>query len=481
MAVLSAVLLCLPFLIPNLWILSWVSLVPFFLAIEGKTTKQIFYLSYFTGILFWAGTIYWLIHVSLIGLILLILYLSLFFALFGILTSLVLRKKYFLNFIFIPCLWVSLEYLRAHLFSGFGWALLGYSQYLNLPVIQVADITGTYGVSFLIVMANAAIFYLPKKNKSKSPLVIFIILLIPTLVYGFNQLERPLSGAETKISVVQGNIPQEEKWDEKFKRDILEKYKSLTRQASRDKPDLIIWPETSVPGYLLEEQWLYDEVTSLARETKTNLLVGAPVYDRDSGKSFNSAILFSPEGKMVLMHHKLHLVPFGEFVPFEGFLRFIRDHILIGDFIPGKKYTIFFPEKAASPFGVLICFEDTFPELVRRFINSGADFMINITNDAWFKKTAAPYQHLQASVFRAVENRINVVRSANTGYSGFINPKGEIINRVHLGKEEIGISGFSTQVLTVSKIPTFYRRFGDIFALMCIFLSLLLIFRPKKA
>jgi apolipoprotein N-acyltransferase len=252
----------------------------------------------------------------------------------------------------------------------------------------------------------------------------------------------------------------------------------LTRLASTDKPDLIIWPETSVPGYLLEEQKLYDEITSLAQERKAALLVGAPIFDRDSGRSLNSAILFSKEGKVKQIHSKLHLVPFGEFVPFENILGFIRNNIVIGDFIPGRTYTLF-PVKDNLNFSVLVCFEDIFPDLVRRFVKSGANFMVNITNDAWFKKTSAPYQHLQASVFRAVENRVNVVRAANTGYSGFIAPTGKIINRVHNKEEEIEIVGYASESLAISHKPTFYTRFGDVFALFCLALSCISLFIKK--
>ena len=364
--------------------------------------------------------------------------------------------------------------------------MLGYSQYSNLPIIQIADITGAYGISFLIVMGNLVIYSWCRRAKSKPPVLIFIILLTLSLLYGFNQLKQPTLGAGIKISVIQGNIPQEEKWGEEFKQSILKKYIVLTKQASLDNPQLIIWPETSVPGYLLQEQWLYSAITSLAQEAKTALLVGAPVADKNSDKSFNSAILISPEGKLLQVHHKLHLVPFGEFVPGEKFLRFIRNSIVIGDFIPGDEYSLFSLNKVSTrqeklnsqlKFGVLVCFEDIFPDLVRKFVRQGADFMVNITNDAWFKKSAAPYQHLQASVFRAVENRINIVRSANTGYSGFIDPKGRIVKRVHAQRQEIEISGFATQRLNIFPTTTFYTRFGDIFAVFCAFLTLVFILR----
>jgi len=334
--------------------------------------------------------------------------------------------------------------------TGFGWALLGYSQYLRLPVIQIADKTGVWGVSFVIMLINLAGYKLIK-NRLKRALVFVIIAILAlsaTLFYGYDKLREPFPSGGLVVSIIQGNIPQEKKWDERYREENLHMYEILTKEAAKEGPDLIIWPETSVPGYL-EEEDLLERITALADEVKIPLLVGAPSIDENENV-YNSAILISKNGKILKKHDKIHLVPLGEYVPFEEKFSFIRRFVdkPIGEFTPGSSHTIFKLENEAS-FGVLICFEDIFPSLVKNFVEKKADFMVNMTNDAWFMETAAPYQHAQASVFRAVENRVPLVRAANTGLSCFIDSKGKIVDRVKVGKKDIFVSGFKTSKIYI--------------------------------
>ncbi|MGD0337139.1 MAG: apolipoprotein N-acyltransferase [Candidatus Omnitrophota bacterium] len=484
LCVLSAALLVLSFPNANLWILAWVGFVPLFLATKDKSKSRAFLLSYITGTLFWFGAIYWLIHVTLLGMILLVLYLALYFALFGLVVSTMNHEPSTINYIFIPCVWVLLEYIRGNLLTGFPWALLGYSQYLNLPAIQIADITGPWGVSFLIMFANTAIveiIWSLKKGlmpRFKRTVFLLILILILSLGYGYFKIiginVASQDRGAAKISVIQGNIPQELKWDERYSNFALERYLSLSRLAARENPQLIVWPEASVPGILGEDNRVYQEVFSLAKEIKIPLLAGAVV--KDGANYFGSALSINAGGEIAGRYDKLHLVPFGEYIPLKNIFPFLETIVPIGDIQRGREYTIF---KLPAPnsrlpikFAVLDCFEDVFPELAREFTKRGARFLVNITNDAWYKQTSAPYQHLQASVFRAVENRVYLVRAANTGVSGFIFPTGKIISLV---KDKSGraifVEGFLTErIFTPDWLNSFYTRHGDIFIIICILL-----------
>ncbi|MFA5411541.1 MAG: apolipoprotein N-acyltransferase [Candidatus Omnitrophota bacterium] len=469
----SAILLILSFPDFNLWIFAWFGFVPVFFALKNKTRKEAFFLFFITGIVFWAGVIYWLAHVTLAGTTLLILYLALYFAIFGLIIRSVTRRSTPYALIFIPSAWVLLEYARGCLMTGFPWALLGYSQYLNLPVIQIADITAVWGVSFLIMFVNVAIveiiWSIRNRLMSRLKIVAFflILILILSLGYGYYRIlgikVASQESGSVKISIIQGNIPQELKWDERYNRFALEKYLDLSRLAAKGNPQLIIWPEAAVPGIFGEDDWVYGRVFSLAKEIKIPLLVGAVVKEREN--YFGSALLINAAGEIAGRYDKLHLVPFGEYIPLKNIFPFLETIVPIGDIQKGKEYTIFSPG-----FAVLDCFEDVFPDLAREFVKKGAGFLVNITNDAWYKRSSAPYQHLQASVFRAVENRVYLARAANTGVSGFISPTGEIFSLVRddSGKE-IFVDGFATEQIFKPEWPrTFYTRYGDIFPFLCL-------------
>ena len=496
LCILSAILLILSFPKFNLWILAWFAFVPLFFALRNKSKFKAFLLSYFAGIIFWVGTIYWLVHVTFVGLICLVLYLALYFGVFGlIITRQPLPVTRHLPFairhslIFIPSVWVLLEYLRSHLFTGFGWGLLGYSQYLNLPAIQIADIAGVWGVSFLVMMANLFVYsildsrfwILDKKRRSAFFITAYTLTtLLLSLGYGFYKLH-PASSiqhpASIKISVIQGNIPQSLKWLDYAKEQILERYLSLTSEALSDNPDVIIWPEAALPGVLNQDGRLKERLKAFVGEWGVPLLAGA-VYS-DKSANYNSAILISRNGEIAKRYDKLHLVPFGEYIPVKDIFGFLETVVPIGDFVSGKEYTVFSlapggTTQEARRFSVLICFEDIFPQISRGFVKKGADFLVNITNDAWFGDTSSPYQHLQASVFRAVENGVYLVRAANTGISGFIGPYGEV--RTLVGEDagrQTFISGYKTYDIALGRRQnTFYTEWGDWFVLVCLIIAI---------
>ncbi|MDP2927572.1 MAG: apolipoprotein N-acyltransferase [Candidatus Omnitrophota bacterium] len=469
---LAGLFLSLSFSSFNLWLFAWCGFIPLLIALENKSLRQAFLIAYLCGVVFWILTIYWLIHVTLLGQVVLILYLAIYFGLFGCVI-------YFSRFLsvnsclfFLPASWVLLEYLRSYLFTGFPWALIGLSQYRNLPIIQIADITGAWGVCFLVVLVNAALYLFLRRHSGAKILLIPILALFLSLGYGFIRLSyKPdwrNDKERLKISVVQGNILQDLKWDKRAVGFIQNRYRELTVTAAAEEPELIIWPESSVPGVWGRDGAEFIQVFSLARQLNTNLLVGAVSYFNQN--YFNSALFINQLGSPVATYSKLHLVPFGEYIPLKNIFPFLETVASIGDIQPGREYTIF---RQPANFGVLICFEDLFPELSREFIKRGARFLVNITNDAWYKEGSAPYQHFAASVFRSVENRVYLARAANTGISGFIDPAGRILGVVQNARgKEIFVKGYSNQSICLAAGKrTIYNRYGDFFVVFCLLLD----------
>lgn len=499
--------MALPYHFDFLWPLAYVAFLPYFFVLSRKSSGGAFRYSYVFGILFFVSIGYWLSYVNVLGFLLLAAYLALYFAFFGWVSVRFLNasdesealspSRTLKAACFISAFWVVGEYLRAWIISGLPWAFLAYSQWKNLFVIQISDITGCYGVSFFVMFVNLLLFKIvsagfgrPKgagraielgahKRKQIGSLLLALVLSV-SLVLGYGALvlrQRDAfyraSGqkARIRVSVLQGNIPQDQKWDRRIRNIIFEKYKRLMFMSAIERSDLIVWPETSFPGYLEDEPLMAAQLRSSIRQTRTDVLVGAPTLgDLDRGlKFYNSAILFGPDGEEIKRHHKLHLVPFGEYVPFEPALNFIHKLFPIGHFSGGDEKTVFeMRTRYQNPnsivkFSVLICYEDIFPGLVRGFCLRGPDFLVNMTNDAWFGKTAAPYQHAQGSLFRAVENRVPVVRSTNTGFSCFISPEGRVLASVNDNGKEIFVTGHQGYDLVLSRSRSFYTRFGDVF------------------
>jgi apolipoprotein N-acyltransferase len=472
--------------------LAWIVLIPLFLCLEGKTPLEGFRLGWVTGFVAFTGILYWVviamhryggipISISLIILIALTLYLSLYMGAFAALLRMIPWKTGWSIVILAPPLWVALEYLRSILLTGFPWENLGYSQYMALPVIQLAEAAGVYGVSFLVVVVNSVAFVgiLQWRKTGHIPVrfVLFLGILLGTvLVYGTIQIdhEKGRISAQTpiRIGIVQGNIDQSVKWETAYQDKTIDIYRTLTMEVAKSQPDLIIWPETAVPFFFPYDQPFSPVVRSIPPETGTYLLFGSPLYQEqeDRIRYLNSAYLLSPDGVIRGRYDKIHLVPFGEYVPLSRFLPFIRPLVeSVGDFVSGRetKGTVVFSIPKGR-FGVLICYEIIFPDLNRRFIIKGADFLVTITNDAWFGKTSAPFQHFSMATFRAVENRVYVARAANTGISGIIDSTGRIIIQSDI---------FSRQILTgeifLGERETLYTRYGDVFAQACLGWSLL--------
>jgi apolipoprotein N-acyltransferase len=457
---------------------------------------MVFFLGIFDWILVISG--YTILHHAILD-----LYLGSYIGLFGwVFCFIGKRRGAGQALVAAPFLWVSLEYIRSNLgFLALPWGLLAHSQYEQTPVIQIASLTGVYGISFLIVLANSAFTgaLLPLADKVKGfkighhqkpsireRIVIWSAAfgaLAITFIYGFSHTSQPISGEAIRLSLVQGNVEQQRKWDRKFAGKIMDIYLELTQQAAEDKPNLIVWPETATPDAITRNPGIHLAVRRAAKTAGSPLLIGSARHQkmerREPGgpKYANSAFLIDPSASQGRPHQydKIRLFPFGEYLPMKETLPWSLIRVPdVGTYESGKDFTVF--ELQDFRFSTTICWENMFPDLVRQFVKGGAQFIINMTNEAWFGDTAAPYQFLSMNVFRAVENNVFVIRCANTGISCFIDPHGRVVSRV---RDEAGKDVFVRGTLSGSVIPqsekTFYTKHGDLFAFLCFIVSAIFI------
>jgi apolipoprotein N-acyltransferase len=496
LASLSGALLAISFPSPGLSLVAWFAFVPLLIAMSRKAPRTAFKLGLTSGLLAYVGILYWLNIVmttygKLHWTVSFCLYTTLaaYLALYVGLTAFFTRRgeEAGISPLFsFPLIWVAFEFLRSFLLTGFPWASLGYTQYRTLPLIQIADITGVYGLSFLIAFANVVIYRIiramVRRDSTKYPAgsaVVLVLLLAATLGYGFYRLKTPERGEMFKVALAQGNIPQDVKWDPAFLESTIAVYEKLSRQACAGGSDLLVWPESATPFFLQNDIRYAARVKSLALELKTCMVVGSPAVEIDKQKTryLNSAFLLAPDGEVLGRSDKMHLVPFGEYVPLAKLFPFVNKLVEgIGDFSPGAALTPLNTGKAKI--GVLICFEGIFPEISRDYVRAGSRLLVNITNDAWFGRSSAPYQHLSMTVFRAVENRVPLVRAANTGITSIIDSRGHIRAMTQIFKETY-LSGD----VRLGERGSLYTRFGDLFAFVCLGGALLIAlfsFRKKK-
>lgn len=484
LAVTSGVLIFLSFPKFNLSFLAWICFVPLLFCVDREKPHKTFMYGALAGTTAFCGIMYWIVptfHVAEVSVFLGIGSLLLLSMYCSVFTGMAFMAAGYTGFSVVgtAAVWVVFEYIRSHFLTGFPWGVLGYTQWSALPLIQVADITGVYGISFVIMLANLTIFRLIRSfPEQPAGIMKNIRILLPVsgvaafyLAYGIIALntaeKNPLPGI--RVAILQGNIDQYKKWDAAFKNEIVDAYTALCRRAGKEfAPQLMVWPESAVPGYLLRDWKLYKWMQVLIQETKSYQLVGASEYRDKDRKYFNSVLLFTPEGTLTDKYSKMHLVPFGEFVPFRGILgKYIKVLNELGSFSPGEKYTVF--RSSFFPLGANVCFESIFPAISRNLTKNGAQMLVNVTNDGWYLRTSAPYQHFVFNIFRAVENHRMLVRSANTGISGLIDGHGRIISKSGIYEEcYLGVT-----VIPSDKI-TFYTRFGDLFILLCflIFIAL---------
>ena len=381
--------------------------------------------------------------------------------------------------------WVAVEMLRGVVFTGWQWNSLGSALHAHWALIQIVEFTGVPGLSFLVAFTNVILLVTVrrfqveltiKKVKPHYDLTLTLASIVGVIGFGIRAVQVPSPGVAVRVAAVQPNIPREEKFNPEFAQATFDKYRRLSEVALQSRPDLLVWPESSMPGAVMQDEASYRFVTEFNAETKVDLLLGA--LDFDQTGAYNAALLVSEEGQRTQMYHKMHLVPFGEYVPGRHTLPGIG--WIVGDQVPedfafGKEATVFQltrPEVRVAP---LICFEDTIGELTRQFVLRGANLLANVTNDGWFLRSAGSQQHLANAVFRCVETRLPMVRAANTGVTCFINEFGRVTEVL---RDESG-SQFTEGILT-SEIsvptnyqPTFYVRHGELLEKVCSWIAAL--------
>lgn len=468
----------------NLFPLAWIALVPWLALLPRLTFKQALLSSLSLGFVFFAGLLYW---VAIFGYLPWLL-LALFQALFVVAAGLGLWFCRGLSSIWriaaAPSLWITFEWLRGCGPFGFTWGWLGYSQSPWLDLLQLAAITGPLGLSFLILLHNAALAEavrsLQMRRRSVAPLAAAWGVIVAIVLIGHYWL-RPQAALPSNLKVAIVQPSNRELEAEEVNRVLtLEELRPgfallarLSAQAAAGKPDLIVWPESALPIFLNQDREQLTWIGQLARETQAWLLLGA-AFENAAGEPQNSTYLFSPQGDLVGHSEKVQLVPFGEFVPARDWLPGLKNYPMRDyDLVPGRDWK---PLAAGSirP-GVSICFESIFPRISRRLTGQGANLLLVITNDGWFRNTAAPAQHRQMAVFRAVENRRWVVRAALTGISCFISPAGRITQQLGLHR-----SGVIIETVGVGEGKTFYLRHGDWFVVLAALLAVSCLFMSGK-
>ena len=400
------------------------------------------------------------------------------------------------------CAWVAMEMGIAHLFTGFPWNLLGASQYKFLPLIQLASVTGIYGISFIVVWVSVAIGLAALRLRSSlhfdlvRPLALPLVVLLGVLGFGVHQLvsSQPAE-RELLVALVQPSIPQLLIWDEKEKLNRFNILVALSQQAITAHPDLLVWPEAALPNLLTRFNPLtYSAVTNLVLPNRLWMILGGndaepkkTSSDESAADFFNSAFLVEPSGQLVGRYHKQRLVMFGEYMPLARwfpFLKYLR--AINGGFTPGDRPVPFELRELNVKTSVLICFEDIFPHLARKSAASDTDFLLNLTNDGWFRESAAQWQHAASALFRAIENGCPLVRCTNNGLTCWIDSRGRMHEVYFPGSHDIYRGGVKFARLPLrapgSKHPlTFYNRHGDWFGWSCIFLTALILVKRAAA
>jgi len=476
---------------------AWIALVPLLIASRYAAPRHALGLGFVSGLAFWMPTLSWLVYVTVAGWLLLAAYCSLYLAAFATLTALWFRwagadrwTRNLLALVIVPAAWVSLEYLRSTIFTGFSWNALAISQYRVLPLRQIAAWGGVSAVSAVLVVFNTGVVTTVlryreagvRPGRTAHPeLALAFLVMVLAMLYGIQAVR---SDGQTmtpvRIGLVQTDIPQVDKWTEETVPLIFERLETLTQEIlDGESVDLIIWPETALPRDVRYDPASLQLVTNLV-QGGVPILVGSMDYVLPydgSIRYYNSSFLFETDGTISHGYDKQHLVMFGEYVPLERVLPFMNAMTPnMASFTPGKVATVFRLAEPEIPFGVLICFEDTMPGLARGYVREGARLLVNQTNDAWFERSSAPRQHMAHCVFRCVENRVPAIRCANTGVTCFIDHLGEIRSEL---QDETGSTFTAGQLVHWALVPqddhtpTFYTRHGDVFAWGCLLVSIL--------
>lgn len=474
---------------------AWIALAPLLIASRYAGPRRALGLGFAAGLAFWMPTLSWLVYVTVFGWLLLAAYCSLYIAAFAALSSLWFRRagadrwtRNLLALAIVPAAWVSLEYLRSILLTGFSWNALAISQYRVAPLRQIAAWGGVSAVSAVLVVFNTGIAATvlryreagvrPGRTAHPELAVAFLVMVL-AMLHGIRAARNDgQTLTPVQIGLVQTDIPQVDKWTEATVPLIFERLDTLTREIlDRASVDLIVWPETALPSDVRYDPASLHFVTNLV-QGGVPILVGSTDYvvpDDGPIRYYNSSFLFETDGTISHGYDKQHLVMFGEYIPLERWLPFMNALTPnMASFTPGRVATVFRLAEPDIPFAVLICFEDTMPQLAREYVREGARLLVNQTNDAWFERSSAPRQHMAHCVFRCVENRVPAIRCANTGVTCFIDPFGEIRSEL---RDPSGSTFAAGQLVDWALVPrddrdlSFYTRHGDVFAWGCLLVT----------
>jgi apolipoprotein N-acyltransferase len=385
-------------------------------------------------------------------------------------------------------IWVGLEMVQARFLSGFPWGLLGVSQYRLLPLIQIAKLVGVYGLSFLVVWLSvsllcATVMVLRRPWNAQrwfGEIILPLAAVVASITFGLRSFfHEPPPAATLKLALVQPSIPQRWIWDPAETSKRFQQLLELSENALASRPDVLIWPEAAVPGYLRWTTNVHNAVTNLVRQHHAWLILGAddaePAADRrhpDRYEVFNSSFLVSPNGELLANYRKRRLVIFGEYIPFARWLPFVERWTGLGSFTPGIKPVPFQIVPFQFKTSVLICFEDVFPHYVREYVEPDTDFLLNLTNNGWFGESAAQWQHAANAIFRAIENGLPLVRCANNGLTCWVDARGQMHDVFFPGTRDIYGAGFKIVEVPLlggqPRTPTFYTNHGDVFGWACV-------------
>jgi len=479
---------------------SWIALAPLLVAtvLAARTNvhaaPRLFRLGFVAGFVYFAGALYWVVQVMTTygGLaawtavpvaLLLYSYLALFPATFTLIVGRAVRTYGVAGLWIAPAVWVATEWVRAWLLSGFPWALLGSSQASVLPIVQFASVTGVYGLSLLVAFVStaAAVFTLTRQvghRVAVAGVALFLAVAASMGAFRVAGGELTSTGEVMRVGLLQGNVSQDVKWDPAYREPILRSYVDLSRQVIRAGARLVVWPEASTPFYFDMDPVLADPVRRLAAETRTPMLIGTDEFERgangDPDRYYNAAVLVGPDGRTMGSYRKMRLVPFGEYVPLKRLLFFVGPLVeAVSDFTPGVDPVVF--EVDGRRLSVAICYESVYPWIPRAFATRGAQLLAVITNDAWFGRSSAAYQHFEQGAIRAVEQGRYLVRAANTGISGAVDPYGRTLASTPLFEQ----TALSVDVRLLDH-RTIYSYLGDVVAWLSAVLTVVAVLVTRR-
>ena len=412
----------------------------------------------------------------------LIAYLSLFVVLFAMVMARLTRVGGLSALLAAPAVWVAGELGRTHLFTGFPWVLLGYSQVTVLPIAQVASLFGVFGVSALSASFSAAIAMIAvdplRTRRTFVPLAAAVLLLASLSLWGGWRIRRADltgTGEALRVGLLQGNVDQNDKWNAERAAGIFNEYLRMSREAVAQGAGFVVWPESATPYPFGDSLVATEEIRLLARQTGVAILLGSDQLERGPiHRYFNAAFMVSPEGADAGVYRKMHLVPFGEYVPLRQVFFFASRLVeAVSDFSAGESVAVL-PVRGHQV-STAICYEIVYPDLVRQFVRAGSELLTTITNDAWFGATSAPYQHFAQASMRAIENGRYLVRAANTGISGIVDPYGRVLAASGLFKPAVIVGD-----VRFLQATTFYTRTGDLFAYLCVVVTAVLLILVRR-